>query len=124
MQLKRPNSERKIVKFVAANSNSQNFMKKTKVAVKYLMGFLNMTDDERAVQELEENQILAEDVGDDSITVEEGRQVMKQMKNGRHQIITVYHLNLLLGAGGKCIVQQLLKMFNIACRSESVPPES
>ena len=46
----------------------------------YFMELLNIRDDEGASQELEESEILADD-GNDSITVEEVRQVMKQMKN-------------------------------------------
>ena len=39
----------------------------------YFMELLNIRDDEGASQELEENEILAEDDGNDSITVEEVR---------------------------------------------------
>ena len=86
----------------------------------YFMELLNIRDDEGASQELEENEILAEDDGNDSITVEEVRQVMKQMKNGKAPVDDGITFEL-LGAGGECIVQQLLKMFNITYRSESVP---
>ena len=86
----------------------------------YFMELLNIRDDEGASQELEENEILAEDDGNDSITVEEVRQVMKQMKNGKAPGDDGIPFEL-LGAGWECIVQQLLKMFNIAYRSESVP---
>ena len=84
------------------------------------MELLNIKDDEGAGQELEENEILAEDDGDDSITVKEVRQAMKQMKNGKAPRDDGIPFEL-LGAGGECIVQQLLKMLNIAYRSESVP---
>ena len=86
----------------------------------YFMELLNIRDDEGASQELEENEVLAEDDGNDSITVEEVRQVMKQMNNGKAPGDDGIPLEL-LGAGGECSVQQLLKMFNIAYRSESVP---
>ena len=43
---------------------------------------LNIKDDEGAGRELEANETLAEDDGDASITIEEFRQVMKQMKKG------------------------------------------
>ena len=86
----------------------------------YFMELLNIRDDEGASQELEENEILSEDDGNDSITVEEVRQVMKQMKNRKAPGDDGIPFEL-LGAGGECIVQQLLKMFNIAYRSESVP---
>ena len=84
------------------------------------MKLLNIKDDEAASQEYEENQILAENDGDDSITVEEVRQVMKQMTNGKAPVDDGIPFEL-LGAGGECIVQHLLKMFNITNISESVP---
>ena len=84
------------------------------------MELLNIRDDEGASQELEENEILAEDDGKDSITVEEVRQVMKKMKNGKAPGDDGIPSEL-LEAGGECTVQQLLKMSNIAYRSESVP---
>ena len=84
------------------------------------MELFNIKDDEGAGQELEENEILAEDDGDASITVEEVRQVMKQTKNGKVPGDDSIPFKL-LGVGGECIFQQLLQMFNIAYRSGSVP---
>ena len=75
------------------------------------MGLFNIKDDENAVAELEDDDILAET--DDSITVEEDRQVMKQMKNGEALGKDDIPFEL-LGTGEECIVQQLLKMFNLA----------
>ena len=47
------------------------------------MELLNIKDDENVVQEVKENEILVEDDNDDSITVKEARQVMKNMTNGK-----------------------------------------
>ena len=68
------------------------------------MELLNIRDDEGAGQELEVNEVLAEDDGDDSITVKEVRQVMKQMKNGKAPGDDGILFEL-LGEGGECIVQ-------------------
>ena len=83
------------------------------------MELLNIKDDECAGQELE-NEILAEDDGDASITVADVKQVMKQMKNAKAPGDDGIPFEL-LGEGGECIVQQLLKTLSIAYRSESVP---
>ena len=72
------------------------------------MELLNIRDDEGASQELEENEILAEDDDNDSITVEEVRQVMKQMQNGKAPGDDGIPFEL-LGACGECIVQQLFE---------------
>ena len=73
----------------------------------YCMELLNIKDDEAASQELKENEILAENDGDASITVEEARQVMKQMKNGKAPGDDRIPFEI-LGAGEECIAQQLL----------------
>ena len=67
----------------------------------YFTELLNIKDDENAVAELEDDEILTED--DNTLTVRKVRQVMKEMKHGKAPGDNGTQFKL-LGAGGSVLL--------------------